>query len=158
MGRRFSVRQYGLLFPVYTVAQHRSRTKVCSARLFDVQVYRPPSGKKANRRFRAMTLRGFHIVLALILVGCVLCPYVEFALDFNQSIFETGHDTESTIAIIALLLILAFLIASLIAHFIPASTAVESLVHSRLTLIGSALDFTSAAPEVSPPPLLPLRI
>jgi hypothetical protein len=105
-----------------------------------------------------MTRRGFHIVLALILLACVLCPYVEFIRHWNQSIFDTGYDGESSVAIVALLLILAFLIASLLAHFIPDSAAAKSLVSSHPALRGSAPDFMSAAPEVSPPPLLPLRI
>ncbi len=104
-----------------------------------------------------MTRRGFHILLALILVVCVLCPYVESALHWNQTIFDTGYDGESTVAVIALLLILAFLIASLLARFIPNGTA-ESLVGSHVTLRRAVLDFIFAAPEVSPPPLLPLRI
>lgn len=104
-----------------------------------------------------MTRRGFHILSALILVICVLCPYVECALHWNQSIFDTGYDGESTVAVIALLLILAFLIASLLAHFIPDSAAAESLVRSPVTLRRAPLDFIFA-PDVSPPPLLPLRI
>jgi hypothetical protein len=104
-----------------------------------------------------MTRRGFHIVLALILLACVLCPHVEFILHWNQSIFDTWYDGESSVAIVALLLILAFLIASLLAHF-PDSAAAESLIGSHVALRGSALDFMSAASEVSPPPLLPLRI
>jgi len=105
-----------------------------------------------------MTRRGFHILLALILVICVLSPYVEFALDWNQSIFDTGYDGESTVAVIVLFLVLAFLIASLLAHFIPDSAGAESLVGSRVTLRRAALDLLFAAAEVFPPPLVPLRI
>lgn len=104
-----------------------------------------------------MTRRGFHIVLAVILVICLLCPYIEFAIQWNQSIFDTGYDGESTVAVIALLLIFAFLIASLLAHFIPASAAAESVDDSHVTR-RTALDFISTVPELSPPPLLPLRI
>jgi phosphatidylserine synthase len=99
-----------------------------------------------------MTRRGFHILLALILVVCALCPYAEFALNWNQSIFDTGYDGESTVAAIALLLILAFIIANLLAHFISDRAAAESLVNSPITL-RTALDFTSTVCEVSPPPL-----
>ena len=102
-----------------------------------------------------MTRRGFYILLALILVACVLCPYVEFAFDWNESIFTTGYDGESTVAAIAFLLILAFLIASLPAHFVPGSAASESLIDSHVTL-RAALDSISTIPESSPP--LALRI
>ena len=61
-----------------------------------------------------MTPKRFHIVLAAVLVVCIICPYVETALDWNQSIFDTGYDTESTVAVIALLLVLAFALAKLI--------------------------------------------
>jgi hypothetical protein len=99
-----------------------------------------------------MTRRGFHILLAFILLGCVLCPYVEFAIHWNQSIFDNGYDGESTLAVIALLLVFAFLIASLLAHFIPGNAVAEPLLEPRVSL-RAALDFTSAVPEISPPPL-----
>jgi hypothetical protein len=99
-----------------------------------------------------MTRRGFHILLALILVACVLCPYVEVALDWNQSIFDTGYDTESTVAVIALLLIFSSLIATLRARFISGNAAAESLIDSHV-ILRAALDFISTVPEVSPPPL-----
>jgi small-conductance mechanosensitive channel len=104
-----------------------------------------------------MTRRGFHILLALVLVVCVLSPYVEFALHWDQTIFDTGYDGESTVAVIALLLVLAFLIASLLAHFISDTAAAESLVGSRVILRRAARHFIFAVPEVSPP-LLALRI
>jgi hypothetical protein len=103
-----------------------------------------------------MTRRGFHILLALILVACVLFPYVELALNWGQSLFDTGYDTETTVAVIALILILAFALAALLAHFVAGTTTQERLVDSRL-ISRTAFDFISAAPEYSPPPL-PLRI
>ena len=105
-----------------------------------------------------MTRRGLYILLAVILVGCVLCvlcPYVEFAFDWNESIFTTGYDGESTIAAIAFLLILAILIAGLPADFVPNSAASEPLIDSHVTS-GAALNSISSIPESSPP--LPLRI
>jgi hypothetical protein len=62
---------------------------------------------------------------------------------------------ESTVAAIAFLLILAFLIASLPSHFVPDSAASEPLIDSHVTL-GAALDSIASIPESSPP--LPLRI
>jgi len=49
-----------------------------------------------------MTRRTFHIVLALPLLACVLCPYVETVIHWNQTVFDTGYDGESTVAVIAL--------------------------------------------------------
>lgn len=99
-----------------------------------------------------MTRQGFHIVLALILVGCVLCPYVEFAIGQNQTIFDTGYDTESSVAIIALVLVLAFALASLLIRF-PAKTAGKEWLGVSTATLRPALEFISTLPDASPPPL-----
>lgn len=99
-----------------------------------------------------MIRRGFHILLALILMVCVLCPFVEVAIGWNQTIFDTGYDTESTIAFIALLLILAFGFANLLTHF-AANTASTEQLAVPIVRLRPALDFSSAVPEISPPPL-----
>ena len=103
-----------------------------------------------------MTRKGFHILLALILVACVLCPYVEVALDWNQTIFNTGYDGETVVAVIALLLILAFALARLLVSVLADSTGGEPLDESHRPL-RPILDFISTLPDISPPPL-PLRI
>ena len=103
-----------------------------------------------------MTRRGFHILLALILVVCVLCPYIEFAVEWNESIFDTGYDTESAVAVIALVVALAFVLAGLRIHF-PEKTAGKERLAVPITTLRPALDFISTVPETSPPPLA-LRI
>jgi hypothetical protein len=103
-----------------------------------------------------MTCKGFHILLALTLVVCLLCPYVELALNWGQSLLDTGYDTETTVAVVALLLILAFALAKVLVSVLVDSTAEGSLDESHRTL-RPILDFISALPDVSPPPL-PLRI
>ena len=103
-----------------------------------------------------MTRRGFHIVLTLILVACVLCPFAEeFALHCNQTIFDTGYDGESTVAVIALLVVFVFAIAKLLVCLVFKDTSAEPLVDSELVL-RLTLDFTSTLYDASPP--LPLRI
>ncbi len=102
-----------------------------------------------------MTRRRILILLASILVVCVLCPYVEDALDWNQSIFDTGYDSESTVAIIALLLILTFEFGSLLVYFLRDTTGEEHFVEPQGTL-RYLLDFNPTVPDISPP--LPLRI
>jgi hypothetical protein len=99
-----------------------------------------------------MTRRGFHILLALVLVACVLSPYVELSLNWGQSVFDTGYDTETTVAVIALLLILTFALAVLLAHFIADTTDQERHIDSPVVL-PAAVDFISTVPEFSPPPL-----
>ena len=102
-----------------------------------------------------MTRRGFHILLALILVGCALSPWVEVATGWGQSIFDTGYDTETTVAIIALLLILAFTLASLLLR-LHAMTVGQERLAAAIVRFRLALDFHCTVPEVSPP--LSLRI
>lgn len=117
-----------------------------------MQMYRVPSVKNAKHRFRAVTRRGFHILLALTLVVCVLCPFVELALNWGQSLFDTGYDTETTVAVIALLLILAFALARLLVYFLGDTTGQERLVDSQGTS-KLTFDFISAVPvpDTSPP-------
>jgi hypothetical protein len=114
-----------------------------------------PNAKHGKRGFLAMTRRAILILLASILVVCVLCPYVEDALDFNQSIFDSGYDTESTVAIVALVVILAFDLARLLVSCLSDATGEEHLVESKGAL-RLTLDFISTVPAASPP--LPLRI
>jgi hypothetical protein len=102
-----------------------------------------------------MTLRRFHVLVALILVACVVSPYVEAALDWNESIFTTGYDTESIVAIIALLLILSLGLAKLMAVFLPARITNEPIVAFRSPRKREHSSVFSVT-EVSPP--LPLRI
>ena len=94
--------------------------------------------------------------MALTLVVCVLCPYVEIALSWGQSLLDTGYDTETTVAVIALLMILAFALAKLLVSVSVNSTREGPLDESHGTL-RPMLDFISTVPDASPPPL-PLRI
>jgi hypothetical protein len=103
-----------------------------------------------------MTRKGFHIFLALTLVVCVLCPYLELALNWGQSLLDTGYDTETTVAVIALLLILAFALAKFLVSVLVDSTAEGPLDESYRTL-RRKVDFICTLPDVSPPPLA-LRI
>ena len=102
-----------------------------------------------------MSRKGFHILLALTLFACAICPYIEIALHSNQYIFETGYDGETTVAIITLVLILAFALAKLLASFVPEGTTEESLFHPQET-IGLSTDVGASFPDTSPP--LALRI
>jgi hypothetical protein len=74
---------------------------------------------KSSGRFPAMSRRAFHVLLGLILVACVICPFVEFAIGWNDTIFTTGYDTESSVAVIMLLLELVLALATVIASFLP---------------------------------------
>jgi hypothetical protein len=68
-------------------------------------------------RFEAMlvTRREFHILLALTFLACVISPFIELVVSADPSIFTTGYDTESIIAVITLLCILALALAGSLA-------------------------------------------
>lgn len=103
-----------------------------------------------------MTRRRIHILLALTLLICGICPFVEeFVLDWNQSIFDTGYDGESTVAVIALVFILAFALAHLLGSFVPESTT-EEPVFARQRAVSSIAGFGIKIPDASPP--LALRV
>ena len=101
------------------------------------------------------TSRTLHVFVALALLVCVICPYVESALDWNDGILTTGYDTESIVAVIALLLTLSLMLAKLMAVFLPARMANEPVVASRSSQKREH-SFVFGIPEISPP--LPLRI
>jgi hypothetical protein len=101
------------------------------------------------------TSRTFHVLVALALLVCVICPYVEADLDWNESIFTTGYDTESIVAVIALLLTLSLMLAKLMTVFLPARITKEPVVASRSSQKREH-SFVFGIPEISPP--LPLRI
>jgi hypothetical protein len=91
----------------------------------------------------------------MILLVCVICPYIEVALDWNEGIFTTGYDTESIVAVIALLLTLSLMLAKLMAVFLPARITNEPVVASRSPQKREH-SFVFGISEISPP--LPLRI
>lgn len=101
------------------------------------------------------TSRTFHALIALALIGCALCPFVETAIHWNGTIFQSGFDTESTIAIILLLVELAYGLARLVLVILPPVLRRLSFVYfDRLAV--QTLNFGTILPETSPP--LPLRI
>jgi hypothetical protein len=99
------------------------------------------------------TPRAFHILIALALVACALCPFVETAIHWDGSIFQTGFDTESTVAVLLLLLELAYGIAQLLVVLLPPAFRGLSFVYFEQFEFRS-LSFATVLPEISPPRLL----
>ena len=109
--------------------------------------------RETNRQLRR---RLFHAAIALILVICVLSPYLETAVELNGSVFASGYDTETTVAILVLLLELVLSLTNLVA-----SLCKDVRLGERVIVVDSfaRLVFgfgTETAAELSPP--LPLRI
>ena len=102
-----------------------------------------------------MTGKRFHVLVALILLVCAICPFVEMALDWDDSILTTGYDAESIVAVVALLLILSLSLAKLMAVFLPSGITNAPVVISQPPRKRDH-SFVFDIPEVSSP--LPLRI
>jgi hypothetical protein len=95
------------------------------------------------------------VAIALILVICALSPFLETAVNWNDSVFATGYDGESTMAVLVLLLELVISLAGLLVCLCRNLQLGERVVikHSRLI---SESNFGIKVLELSPPP--PLRI
>lgn len=97
----------------------------------------------------------FQSVAALALFACTLCPFVEMLLHWDNCIFASGHDTESTLAFVLLLVELSFAIARLVVLLLPAIFQRLGTISSHRIAIRRS-SFPSILPTVSPP--LSLRI
>lgn len=102
-----------------------------------------------------MRRRAFHVAIAVILVICALSPFLESAANWNDSVFATGYDGESTMAVLVLLLELVISLAGLLVCLCQNLQLGERMALS-LSSATAELGFRIAIPELSPP--LPLRI
>jgi hypothetical protein len=99
-----------------------------------------------------MNRRIFHVLIALVLVACVVSPFVESALDCHDNMFSTGYDGESTLAVVVLLLELVLSLASLLVFLSP-TVQLEERVDTESARPSSAFgyfinisDFSSSVP------------
>ena len=102
-----------------------------------------------------MNRKVFHILLGLILVACLVCPFVEFAIGWNDTIFTTGYDTESSLAVVMLLVELVLALATIIALFLPDVEVTEPLVTKQCP---PTSEFGVVILLPDPSLLVPLRI
>lgn len=111
----------------------------------------------SHQSMTARTAKAFHALVGLILLSCALCPFVEIALHLNGTIFQNGYDTESTLAVLLLLLELSFAVGRLLVALLPRILKQLSLFCiccNHLTL--PTPNFRIVLPEISPP--ISLRI
>ena len=115
----------------------------------------PTRGRMVAERSVRVSRRALHAVMALILVVCLVCPYVETALGWDGNIFTTGNDSETTLAVIILLVELILALTGVLSVFLPNARANEHVAQksSRLTCESA---FRFSCPDASPP--VPLRI
>lgn len=95
------------------------------------------------------------MAIALVLVVCAISPFLESAVNWNDSLFATGYDGETTLAILVLLLELVISLAGLLVCVCRnAQLGERALI--RDSALAPRTDFGTKIPELSPPP--PLRI
>lgn len=111
--------------------------------------------RREHERGRQIRRRAFHVAIALILVVCALSPFLESAVNWNDTVFATGYDGESTMAVLVLLLELVISLAGLLVCFCRNTQWIERLV-TKHSPLASESDFSVIVAELSPPP--PLRI
>ena len=95
------------------------------------------------------------MAIALILVICAISPFLESTINWNDTVFATGYDGESTLAVLVLLLELVISLAGLLVCLCRNLQLGERVVLKHSCLI-SASEFGIKIPELSPP--APLRI
>ena len=102
-----------------------------------------------------MTRRAFHILIAMLLLACLISPLVEIAFHSQDCIFISGRDMESTLAVVLLVLALAFALARLLFVILPGILEKECrFISHRLPLSPPGL----VTVIFEPYPLIPLRI
>lgn len=110
---------------------------------------------RETQRSQQLRRRAFHVAIALVLVICALSPFLETAVNWNDTVFTTGYDGESTVAVLVLLLELVISLAGLLVCLCRIRQLGERIVIRHFSLIRE-LEFSFRIPELSPP--LPLRI
>ena len=108
---------------------------------------------RERQRNRQIRRRAFHVAIALILVICAISPFAESAVNWNDSVFATGYDTESTLAVLVLLLELVIWLAGLLVCLCRNLQLSERVV-IKYSCLTSESDFGTEIPELSPPLLL----
>ncbi|PYU29012.1 MAG: hypothetical protein DMG32_01235 [Acidobacteria bacterium] len=110
---------------------------------------------RERQRDRQIRRRAFHVTIALILVICAISPFLESAVNWNDTVFATGYDGESTLAVLVLLLELVISLAGVLVCLCRNTRLGERVVLKQSCLTGES-GFGITIPELSPPP--PLRI
>ena len=102
-----------------------------------------------------MNRRIFHVLIALVLVACVVSPFIESSLDCHDNVFSTGCDGESTLAIVVLLLELVLSLTSILV-FLPRNVQLEERVDTEGARPSSTFGFCTNISDLSSS--VPLRI
>src|SRR6266478_2148287 len=100
-----------------------------------------------------------HIVVAIVLFTCLMCPLVELFDNWDHTI-QTGNDTEYTLVVLALCVGVAYPFARFISKSTLLAFVAKSVFAPRLqkSFFSTPCSFTLLLFDVTSPPPLPLRI
>lgn len=106
-----------------------------------------------------MTGKRLHILVAVVLVACLLSPFVEIGVHSTGNIFRTGHDRETTLALLLLLVELATALGDFLVVLLAGFVEKEPAIRSRDPLTGlSEFKKVFSVPLSGYSPPVPLRI
>jgi len=94
------------------------------------------------------------IISAIALAICVVCPLVDMFDQWDQA-FQTGHDSEYPLVVLALCVGVAFVLARSISTF-SLNLPVSSVRYTILSAVNSlpySIRLTELAPALESPPL-----
>lgn len=111
--------------------------------------------RRGRQRRGQIRRRAFHAAIALVLIICAVSPFLESAVNWNDTVFATGYDTETTVAILMLLLELVFSLTNLLTSLCR-TTQLDTPLILKDSFPAPESAFGVGIPELSPP--LPLRI
>jgi hypothetical protein len=105
--------------------------------------------------FVAMIRRLFHASVVLFLLPCLASPFVEVSLHMTGTVFGTGKDTETSLALLIVVLGLVLALTSLLVAVQPGVRMTELLQPAaRVVLLRAGW----VLPILNPSPPPPLRI
>src|SRR2546425_12244705 len=99
-----------------------------------------------------------HLVIAIVLITCLVCPLVEI-FDHWDHTMQTGNDTEYALVVLALCVGVAYSLARFIVKSALLRFVAKSIFASisQKSFQSASCSFTLLLPATSSPPL-PLRI
>jgi len=97
----------------------------------------------------------FHVLVGLGLLICMACPDIEFLCHSTDCIFLSGHDMETSVALLLIVIELTIASIKLVAAFLPRLLARLVSIESDHFALCSFV-FAPVSPAASPP--LALRI
>ena len=110
-------------------------------------------------RIKNMRKNWAHVIAAIVLVTCVVCPVLEMFDNWDHTI-QTGNDTEYALVLLALCVGVAYSFARFIFKSALLGFVAKSVFAScaQRSLFSVTCRFTSLLFDATSPPLLPLRI